>query len=262
MRFSGKLSVVMPAYNEDQRIRWALEDTGRCVGSFMEEYEILVVDDGSIDATRALCRAAAEGDPHIRVIGLAENAGKGRALCVGTALSEGDYVAFCDADLELHPAQLEDFMARLLREEADAVIGCKLHPESKVDYPFHRRIFSLGYYLLLRLLFRLDTRDTQSGLKLFRAEPLKRVMRSILVKRYAFDIEVLSLLREYGGKIVSAPIELQFRRVSSRIRLKDIWDMFLDTLRVFYRLRILHYYQRCPENPEISAAVVSADVYP
>ena len=167
-------------------------------------------------------------------------------------------MAFCDADLELDPAQLEDFMTRLNDEQAAAVIGCKMHPESNVDYPFHRRVFSIGYYVFLKLLFHLDTLDTQTGLKLFHASPIKQVMRAVLVKRYAFDVEVLSLLQEIGGKIVSAPVKLDFRRASSRIHLKDVWDMFLDTLRVFYRLRILHYYQRHNENSEILAAINNA----
>ena len=262
MFFQGKLSVVIPAYNEEKLIQWALQETCQSIAAFMEDFEVLVVDDGSTDATRALCRAAAEENQHIRMVGLVEHAGKGRALCAGTALAQGNYVAFCDADLELHPSQLENFMERLLRHDADAVIGCKLHPESSVDYPFHRRVLSLGYYALLRLLFNLDTQDTQSGLKLFRAAPIKQVMKAVLVKRYAFDIELLSLLQENGGKIISAPIMLQFNRVSSRIRLKDILDMFLDTLRVFYRLRILHYYQRHPDNQEILTVVESAEIFP
>ncbi len=258
MVFPGKLSVVMPAYNEAERIRRNLRETAETVGGFMADYEIILVDDGSGDATRTEARAAAAENGRIRVVSLARNSGKGRALCVGTALATGTYIAFCDADLDLHPRQLADFLRRMTAENADAVIGCKLHPESKVDYPFHRRIYSFCYYVMLRVLFRLDTRDTQTGLKLFRAAAIRPVMRCIMVKRYAFDIEVLSLIRYRGGKIVSAPIELRFQRFSSRIRLKDVWDMFWDTLRVFYRLRILHYYQRNPENPEIREAVASA----
>ncbi len=259
MRYEGKLSVVIPAYNEAERLPRTLRETSRALSAFMEDYEILTVDDGSTDGTWAAALAAAAENSRIRPVHLKRNSGKGRALCVGTALSRGEYIAFCDADLELHPRQLECFMALLREERADAVIGCKLHPDSHVDYPRHRRFYSVGYYWMLRLLFRLDTWDTQTGLKLFRAEVLRPVMRCILVKRYAFDIEVLSLIQAHGGKIVSAPITMGEHRFDSHIRLKDVWDMFWDTLRVFYRLRILRYYQRCPENPEITAAIEAAE---
>ena len=131
------------------------------------------------------------------------------------------------------------------RENADVVIGSKMHPESKVDYPAIRRVYSWGYYILLLLLFRLNVRDTQTGLKLFKAEVIKPVMRQILVKRFAFDIEVLAIINARGYKIISAPIEVVFHRVSfGRIGFRDIRNMFIDTLAIFYRLHILHYYDK------------------
>lgn len=131
------------------------------------------------------------------------------------------------------------------RENADVVIGSKMHPESKVDYPAIRRVYSWGYYILLLLLFRLNVRDTQTGLKLFKAEVIKPVMRQILVKRFAFDIEVLAIINARGYKIISAPIEVVFHRASfGRIGYQDIRNMFVDTLAIFYRLYILHYYDK------------------
>ena len=120
-----------------------------------------------------------------------------------------------------------------------------MHPESKVDYPAIRRVYSWGYYILLLILFRLNVRDTQTGLKLFKAEVLKPVMRQILVKRFAFDIEVLAIINARGYKITSAPIEVVFHRASfGRIGYQDIRNMFVDTLAIFYRLHILHYYDK------------------
>ena len=88
-------------------------------------------------------------------------------------------------------------------------------------------------------------RDTQTGLKLFKAEVIKPVMRQILVKRFAFDIEVLAIINARGYKIISAPIEVVFHRVSfGRIGFSDIRNMFIDTLAIFYRLHILHYYDK------------------
>ena len=102
------------------------------------------------------------------------------------------------------------------------------------------------------ILFRLNVRDTQTGLKLFKAEVIKPVMRQILVKRFAFDIEVLAIINARGYKITSAPIEVVFHRASfGRIGYQDIRNMFVDTLAIFYRLHILHYYDKVEAHPEL-----------
>ena len=243
----GKLSLVMPAYNEGQRIFDNLHTALAQTEALAQQVELVAVNDGSSDETwQEICRAAAQ-DGRIVPVNCEQNEGKGNALRVGTGAASGDYIAFCDADLDLAPAQLDRFIDILQREGADAVIGSKLHPDSHVDYPWVRRVYSFGYYLLLRVLFHLDTRDTQTGLKLFRAQTIRPVMQRVLVKRYAFDIEVLALIHKDGGKIASAPIDLVFQRVANgRIHWGDIFRMVWDTLAVFYRLKILHYYDNVP----------------
>ena len=244
-KLSGKLSVLMPAYNEEAIIYENALEAARQICPLADDYELLVIDDGSSDRTKAEIERAAAENPKIRCISYQPNQGKGVALREGTAHAEGDYIAFCDADLDLAPEQLADFIDRMQRENADVVIGSKMHPESKVDYPAIRRVYSWGYYILLLLLFRLNVRDTQTGLKLFKAEVIKPVMRQILVKRFAFDIEVLAIINARGYKIISAPIEVVFHRVSfGRIGFRDIRNMFIDTLAIFYRLHILHYYDK------------------
>ena len=239
----GKLSLIMPAYNEEKRIFENLHLAVEQVLPLADEVELIVVDDGSSDDTLQEIRRAAQTEPRIRAIHSPRNEGKGNALRLGTAAATGVYIAFCDADLDLAPAQLDRFIEILQAEDADAVIGSKMHPQSHVDYPLIRRVYSICYYLLLKVLFRLDTKDTQTGLKLFRAPVIKPVMRCILVKRYAFDIEVLALIRHNHGKICSAPVDLVFHRVAGgRIKWRDIYRMLWDTAAVFYRLSILHYY--------------------
>jgi hypothetical protein len=94
------------------------------------------------------------------------------------------------------------------------------------------------------LLFGLPLRDTQTGLKVFRREVLQRVFPRILAKRFAFDIEVLANAHRLGFKLVDAPVTLEFKRGLGRIRWKDIRATGLDTLAIFYRMYILHYYDR------------------
>lgn len=197
-KLSGKLSVLMPAYNEEAIIYENALEAARQICPLADDYELLVIDDGSSDRTKAEIERAAAENPKICCISYQPNQGKGGALREGTAHATGDYIAFCDADLDLAPEQLADFIDRMQRENADVVIGSKMHPESKVDYPAIRRVYSWGYYILLLILFRLNVRDTQTGLKLFKAEVIKPVMRQILVKRFAFDIEVLAIINARG----------------------------------------------------------------
>lgn len=200
-KLSGKLSVLMPAYNEETIIYENALEAARQISPLADDYELLVIDDGSSDRTKAEIERAAAENPKIRCISYQPNQGKGGALREGTAHATGDHIAFCDADLDLAPEQLADFIDRMQRENADVVIGSKMHPESKVDYPAIRRVYSWGYYILLLILFRLNVRDTQTGLKLFKAEVLKPVMRQILVKRFAFDIEVLAIINARGSRL-------------------------------------------------------------
>ena len=246
--YAGKLSIVMPVYNEAGAIAQNLAATSRIAAALAEAYEIIAVNDGSADDTWAQIKQAAQLDPHIIPLFSPANEGKGAALRHGTQIATGDLIAFCDADLDLCPSQLSGFIRLMKEKNADVVIGSKMHKDSKVNYPFLRKVYSWMYYCCLLILFRLNTKDTQTGLKLFKAEVIKPTMRQILVKRFAFDIEVLSIVNRRGYQIVSAPIEVVFRRVRfGRIKWADIRNMVLDTLAVFYRLYILRYYDRQAE---------------
>jgi hypothetical protein len=129
---------------------------------------------------------------------------------------------------------------------ADVIVGSKLHPVSKVNYPLWRKILSWGYRFMTRRMFGFKIRDTQVGLKFFKREVVKEVLPRLLVKQYAFDIEFLAVAYRRGfTRIFEAPIEINFRDNSSitKLRLwKIIANMLWDTTAVFYRLRILHYY--------------------
>lgn len=227
----------MLACNEGERIFENLQIAISQAEPLANWIELLVVDDrSSYNTLQEILRAAAV-DTRITAIHSPQNEGKGNALRLGTADATGEYTAFCDDDLDLAPAQLNHFIEILQAEHAGAVIGSKMHPQSHVDYPSIRKIYSICYYMP-KILFRLDTKDTQTGLKLFRASVIKPVMRRILVKRYALDIEVLTLIHHNHGKICSAPVDLVFHRIAGgRINLWDICRMLWDTVAVFYRLR-------------------------
>ncbi len=236
----------MPAYNEAERIVSSIEETAKTFNEFGCSWELLVMDDGSKDDTYQRAVSLIEKYPQQLIVKRNNfNLGKGRAIKKSLHYLSGSYVVWLDADMELHPIQVQTLFDIMRLDNADIVIGSKMHPNSKVNYPLHRRIISLGYYLIIRILFNLPCRDTQTGLKLFKREVLEKVFSRILVKKFAFDLEVLVNAHRLGFSIVEAPIALlHSKRRYRRIGLRTLLITFQDTLAIWYRMYILKYYDR------------------
>lgn len=237
-----KLSVVVPAYREGRRIYGNLTRLISELDKLDVPYEVVVVSDGNTDAT--VREALRITSPAVRVFHYPMNVGKGFALSCGVDQSAGAMVTFIDADMELDPANIKRFIDLMEADDCDAVIGSKRHPDSKVAYPPFRRLQSAIYQLVVRLLFNLNVRDTQTGLKLFRRQVLREALPLLAIKKFAFDLELLVVARQLGyRKVVEAPITLDYE-FESTVNLRSAWRVLWDTAAIFYRLRILHYYQR------------------
>lgn len=238
------LSLIVPVYKQEKtverNIRYILSEL-----SFLSfDYEIIVVIDGFLD--NSLEEAKKIKSPHLRVEGYKTNHGKGYAVRYGMAKSHGDVVMFMDAGGDLREEGLSILLEHFRWYNADIIVGSKRHPASKIQYPLFRKVLSLGYQILIKFLFGLQIRDSQVGLKLYRREVLEDVLPRLLVKQFAFDIEILAVAYHLGYKrIYEAPIELDFLDTSS-ITSGNFWSVILrtlwDTLAVYYRLRIIHYY--------------------
>jgi dolichol-phosphate mannosyltransferase len=260
------LSVVMPAYNEGNKIRKNISESCAAFKEIGIPFEIIVVNDGSKDNTEDEIRVACLEHPEVTLVSYYANGGKGNALKAGFKATKGDIVTFVDSDLELHPRQLKRFFEEMKRFHADIVIGSKCHPESIIQYPAKRWILSRGYNLFIRSLFGLKLSDTQPGLKLFRREVLDKELPNVFVKRWAFDLELLvnSDIDEFI--IVEAPLELHYTRENGgRIGVRDVFHIFQDTLGIFSRTRASRHrpneqYQTIirenPSNEEASPVIV------
>lgn len=240
------LSVVVPVYNGGEQIVENVTVIQRALASGLpgEEIEVIVVSDGSIDDTEEYLLAA-RNTADLRVIHYDRNLGKGYAVKAGALASHGAWVALVDSDLDLDPTSVPRFLEIARREKLDFAIGSKRHPASTVNYPLSRRVASLCYQQLNRLLFRLDVQDTQVGLKVFNRAIVDEVFPLLLVKRFAFDLELLAVASALGYRRVrELPIKLDYRFSGSELRSRAVIRALWDTAAIFYRLRILHTYQR------------------
>jgi len=155
----------------------------------------------------------------------------------GAQAARGEFVIFIDADLDLPPEQILFFVAIQRVKKADVVIGSKMHPDSTVDYPLIRRIYSLGYFWLVKFLFGLPVRDTQTGLKLVRRELLLKALGKTESRGFTLDLELLVRLVQLGAVMVEAPVVVRHSMKFGGIGLPVVWQIFRDTWLVWRRVR-------------------------
>ncbi len=201
------LSVVIPVYNEEQRLSVNLSMVLAYLKSLADPFELIVVDDGSNDRTAALVEAQLQVEPRARLIRYTPNRGKGHAVRTGVLISRGERVIFLDADLS---TPLEEIPRALeLLEGADLVIGSRALPESQIVVrpALYRRAAAAIFDLVKHLLVGLwDISDTQCGFKAYRGEAARALFRRSQVDRFMFDVEILFLARRAGLKIVEMPV--------------------------------------------------------
>lgn len=239
-----KLSVIVPIYKQEKTIESDLRRIQQVLNKLRYSSELIGVVDGYVDDSFK----NASKVPGVKIIGYHTNKGKGHAVRFGMARSRGDIIAFIDSGMDIDPNGLSMILEHFEWYNADIIVGSKRHPASKVNYPWQRRVLSWGYQMGVRLLFGLNVRDTQAGLKCYRREVLETVLPRLIIKSFAFDIEMLAVARHLGFKrIFEAPVELElnFGKTSTATGSKLFffaYNMIIDTLAIFYRLFILRYY--------------------
>jgi hypothetical protein len=226
------VSFVIPAFNEALRLKDGVTRLLEAVdaGAIRPDVtEFVVVDDGSADDTSSTASNAFSMFPHVKIIRLPENRGKGAAVRAGVAAATGAVVVFADADMAIDPAQTPEFIAALAH--ADLAIGTRAASDSSVDRSSIRRsVMNRLFNKLVNVLTQVSLDDTQCGYKAFRAPVAKLLFHSSVTERFAFDVEILSLARHLGLSISEVPV--RWRRVKgSRIRPTDIGSMARDVLR-------------------------------
>jgi len=238
-------SLIIPVYKQEKTIKQDIEDVLAVLSSTQRNFEIIPVIDGELD--KSLLEVKKIKDPRVRPVGYPTNHGKGYAVRYGFSVARGDTIGFKDGGPDLKALALPVMLAQFEFQKADIVLGSKRHPGSRGSYPAARRILSWGYQKFTKLLFGLDVTDTQVGMKIYKRKVLEDVLPRLLVKKFAFDIEILAVSYHLGyRKIYEAPVEINLFTGKSSISIRSIMpvimNMLKDTLAVFYRLKILRYY--------------------
>jgi glycosyltransferase involved in cell wall biosynthesis len=234
------VSIVVPYYNPGHRLRDTVAQMVRVLDSSGMTFEIITVSDGSTDGSPFTL----DGFPEsvVRRISFETNVGKGHALRAGLGMGRGRYLGFIDADGDISPEFLAPFVSIMQSQEPDIIIGSKRHPDSSVHYPALRRLYSWGYQRLIQLLFRLNVKDTQVGIKLVSRKVIADVLPLLRESRFALDLELLVLARRLGyTRIVEAPVRIE-ERFGSTISPSAVWRLLVDTLGLFVRYSIRHEY--------------------
>lgn len=240
------VSIIIPAYKQEKTIVSDILRLYNILNRLGINYEIIAVVDGLWDGTYDEIRKTQ--NEKLRIYAYEKNQGKGHAVRYGMLQARGDVIGFIDAGMDCDPLGISILLDFMNLHNADIVIGSKLHPDSIVNYPMERKILSWGYRTFTHLLFGFNIRDTQVGLKLFKRKVVRSVFPKLLVKKFAFDVEALAVSYSYGYKrIYEAPVNLTFKNnssITSRSFWKIIFLMLWDTTAVFYRLKILKYYDK------------------
>jgi dolichyl-phosphate beta-glucosyltransferase len=230
------LSVVIPCYNEEQRLPRTIEQIERYLDGKKAAYELILVDDGSQDGTRAVMDAAAANHSAVRVEALPHNRGKGRALAVGVEAAKGDEILVTDADLSTPIEELENLRAAL-SGGAGIAIGSRALRGSRVEVsqPIYRVLMGKGFNLIVQAVLLPGIWDTQCGFKLFRADIARRVFAGLITDGFGYDPEVLYRARRNGVKIAEVPVVWRNSAPTKVSPLKSSWDMLKHVVRL--RLR-------------------------
>jgi len=232
------LSIIVPAYNEEQRLPATLIRMRSYLDGRDEPYEVLVVDDGSSDNTLAMSRDIARGWPQLRVLALEHNTGKGAAVRLGILSATGQHRVLSDADLSTPIEEVEHLRARLHGRCAVAIASRAL-PGSRIEVhqPGRREVMGRTYNRLVRVAALRGLHDTQCGFKAFTAEAALACFTPLRTLRFGFDAEVLLRARRLGWTVEEVPVRWEHKEDSRVSAMRDSVGVLVDLIRLRFIVR-------------------------
>ncbi len=232
------LSVVVPCYNEEQRLPRTIEQIERYLDARGDSYELILVDDGSADGTRRVMDEAAARHKSVRIVALPGNRGKGRALAEGVRVSRGETVLVTDADLSTPIEELAHLEAALAGG-AGVAIASRAIKGSRVELsqPVYRVLMGKAFNIIVQLVLLPGIWDTQCGFKLFRGDIAREVFEGLTTDGFGYDPEVLYLAKKKGVRITEVPVVWRNSAPTKVMAIRSSADMFRHVVRVRFGRR-------------------------
>jgi dolichyl-phosphate beta-glucosyltransferase len=228
-----RLSVVIPCYNEEQRLPQTVERIEHFLDARPEPYELILVDDGSADGTRKVMDTAAARNRSVRIVPLPQNRGKGRALAEGVKVSRGENVLVTDADLSTPIEELDKLQAALAAG-AGVAIASRAIKGSHIELaqPLYRVAMGKVFNLIVQVVLLPGIWDTQCGFKLFRGDVAREVFPRLTTDGFGYDPEALYLAKKKGVRIAEVPVSWRNSAPTKVMAFRSSLDMFMHVVRV------------------------------
>lgn len=226
------LSIIIPAYNEESRLRKTVLEMRQWTLRSSMKVELLIVDDGSIDQTLTVAKRLAEQWQSVQVLSC-PHAGKGAAVRAGMLAAKGHYVLFMDADGATRLTEISKLMA-VLDEGYDIAIGSRVStiPEVIVRTSLARKSIGRTFAVLVNLLIIRGIQDTQCGFKMFRHEVVKPIFSRQTLSGFAFDVELLFIAKKLGFRLKEVPVSWEAQPGSKVNVVIDSFKMLCDIIRI------------------------------
>lgn len=225
------LSIIIPAYNEEDRLPRTLEQVFSFLSDQSYSAEVLVVENGSQDRTYQIAQSFTENCPQLRVL-RAPDRGKGLAVRLGMLEAKGDYRFMCDADLSMPVTEINRFLPPLLTNFDIAIASREAPGAVRYNEPEYRHLGGRAVNMMIRLFALPGLHDTQCGFKCFRASVAIELFQLQTLDGWSFDIELLYLARRRGYQVVEIPIPWYFNPESKLNTISDAAKMGLDILKI------------------------------
>jgi dolichyl-phosphate beta-glucosyltransferase len=225
------VSIIIPAWNEERRMPASLQRVAAFVEAQPYAVEVIIVDDGSEDATAAIVEEFASKYPFITLI-RNPHGRKGAAVRAGIGGGEGEYLAISDTDLSVPIEELSKFLPPALDEYDVAIASREIEGAQRIDEPYYRHLMGRVYNLLVRLLVVPGIQDTQCGFKVFRREAAREIFGYQTIDGWGFDVEVLFIAQRFGYRVVEVPVLWYYGAESKVSPVRDTIRMVRELLQV------------------------------
>jgi dolichyl-phosphate beta-glucosyltransferase len=228
-----RVSIIVPAYNEERRIGRFLEELLEFAKAQLDNYEIIIVDDGSVDNTLNVVKNIVKKDRSVRIVSYKPNRGKGFAVKTGVFKSKGEFILFIDSDGSISPEQILKMLKEL--EKYDVVVGDRGHRESIIRQAKSRKIIGIIFNFYVSILFNSRVRDNLCGFKGFRRRVALELFKNLVDKKWLFDVELFYKIKKRGYSFLNIPIKWE-HKTGSKISLFDPFKMLFQLIDLRIRL--------------------------